>query len=279
MARREVRAVATTAFALLVMCEIIVAKLGGGAAAAEEKLYTQTFRSPAFELGPGDVIDKYLRVPMPPGHIALRSFDAQVVDEDRTPIPLFETYLHHWILLRFYVPKGTSGLGEDSQNVPNSGVCGDGGLEQWFGLGSETRRTNTSVPPPHGIVIGDPQSTPVGYEEVWVLNVHAIDTRGAVDVRGCTECVCELYNVTVDGHGRPLPTGYEGGMDCCHDETHCAVRADFMGPKRALFMEYTVSWVDISDAVVPVLVYILDVTDNRTAIDDEDLCEVRMMHS
>ncbi|RLM61869.1 uncharacterized protein C2845_PM14G19580 [Panicum miliaceum] len=35
-----------------------------------------------------------------------------------------------------------------------------------------------------------------------MLNVHAIDARGAADRPGCTECRCGLYNVTADASPR-----------------------------------------------------------------------------
>ena len=144
------------------------------------------------------------------------------------------------------------------QSLPraNSGVC-KGSLGQYFGLGSETRRTATWVPDPYGVEIGGGDA-PEGYEERWSLNVHAIDTRGAADKPGCTECRCDLYNVTVDEEG------YAGGTLCCSDQARCRVEEGFVdGEPRVLFLRYTVMWVDWSDAaVVPVRIYILDVADD-----------------
>jgi Stress up-regulated Nod 19 len=71
--------------------------------------------------------------------------------------------------------------------VRNSGLCKHT-LGQYYGLGSETRKTDTWVPDPYGIVVGNPEEVPAGYEERWLLNVHAIDTRGVTDRLGCTEC-------------------------------------------------------------------------------------------
>ena len=120
------------------------------------------------------------------------------------------------------------------------------------------------MPDPYGVEVGgDPP--PEGYgEERWVLNVHAIDTRGAADRAGCTECRCDLYNVTVDGDGRRIGAGYAGGTRCCYDETRCRVEEGFVdGEPRELFLRYTVTWVDWSDVVVvPVRIYILDVADD-----------------
>ncbi|MCI66361.1 stress up-regulated Nod 19 protein, partial [Trifolium medium] len=59
----------------------------------------------------------------------------------------------------------------------------------------------TDIPDPFGIEIGNPTEIPEGFEEKWMVNVHAIDTRDAEDKSGCTECKCGLYNVTVDEFG------------------------------------------------------------------------------
>ncbi|KAL0319026.1 UNVERIFIED_CONTAM: hypothetical protein Sangu_2058800 [Sesamum angustifolium] len=149
----------------------------------------------------------------------------------------------------------------------NSGVC-DSALPQYFGLGSETRRTSTYVPDPYGIEVGDPADIPDGYEEQWVLNVHAIDTRGAEDKLGCTECRCDLYNVTADEYGRALPLNYIGGFRCCYDSTRCRVKEGFEGVKRSLFLRYTVKYVDWDASIVPAKIYIFDVTDIWTKADE-----------
>ncbi|CAM6096559.1 unnamed protein product [Calypogeia fissa] len=239
-----------------------------------ETVHTKTFRSPGFTLGPGDVIDRYLPVAMPKGHIAVRSLDMTLVDSVGNQIPLSETYLHHWVLIRYYIdPSSTGNVGIETVPVANNGVCNPF-LVQWFGHGSEFRHTHTTVPAPYGIVLGNPDDVPEGLVEVWFLNVHAIDTRGVVDPRGCTECLCDVYNVSVDGYGKDLPPGYEGGMFCCHDETQCPLQLGFEDVRRELFLEFTITFVDFSDAVVPVKLYLLDVTDQRTAWDQPPQCQV-----
>ncbi|MQL84029.1 hypothetical protein Taro_016530 [Colocasia esculenta] len=232
-------------------------------------LRTSVFLSPPFILEPGSVVNQFYRdIDFPRGHIALKSLDAEVVDEAGNSIPLHETYLHHWLIVRYYglkesePPTKTIGWEHDlpkSIPVRNAGICHNT-LSQYFGLGSETRRTRTWVPDPYGIEAGNPEDAPYGYEERWMLNVHAIDTRGAVDRLGCTECKCDLYNVTIDEYGRPLRKGYIGGLFCCYDKTRCRVKQGFNDVPRKLYMKYTVKWVDWDDGVVPVKIYILDVT-------------------
>lgn len=245
----------------------------------ENGMKSAVFLSPKFELKPGSVANRvFNNIDFPKGHIAIKSFNAEVVDEAGNPIPLHETYLHHWIVLRNYQRKGIESPKNKSDNiiVSNSGLCKNG-LEQIFGLGSETRRTDTHVPDPYGIEVGNSIEIPQGFEERWFMNVHVIDTRGAEDKLGCTECRCDLYNATKDENGEALRKGYIGGMDCCHDGTKCKVREGFESVKRALFMRYTVKWVDWDSSIVPVKIYVLDVTDtwkkgDSNALDTKHHC-------
>lgn len=231
---------------------------------ASGKEKSAVFLSPEFVLGPGGVVNRFYQdVQFPRGHIALKNFNAEVVDGTGSPVPLHETYLHHWVLSRYYERKGPVQVPQtpDYISARNSGICQNDVLGQYFGLGSETRKTATHVPDPYGIEIGNPAQIPDGYEEKWLLNVHAIDTRGVEDGLGCTECRCDLYNVTEDEYGNPLSSDYEGGLRCCHDKTQCRLKDGAQGIGRSLYMKYTVKWVDWDSSVVPVKIYIFDVTD------------------
>ncbi|GMJ00141.1 hypothetical protein like AT5G61820 [Hibiscus trionum] len=256
----------------------------------ENKIQTAVFRSPKFVLGPGSVENRfYYNVDFPKGHIALKSFNAEVIDEAGNPVPLHETYLHHWLVVRYFVRKGVQ-ISEYDDHATlnssdyisgrNSGICQSPKLTQFFGLGSETRKTATYIPDPYGIEVGNPDEIPSGFEEQWLLNVHAIDTRGVEDKLGCTECRCDLYNVTVDEYGRPLRPDYKGGLLCCYDRAQCRVKQGFKGVRRTLYLRYTVKWVDMDSSVLPVKIYIFDVTDtwkrtrNSTGINAEHQCKV-----
>ncbi|KAK2437411.1 stress up-regulated Nod 19 protein [Trifolium repens] len=243
------------------------------------KIKLAVFLSSKFELGPGSVINRvYHDIDFPRGHIALKSFNGEVVDEVGNPIPLHETYLHHWGIVRYYQSKNATQtryesrkMHEESDNVidvRNSGICQENTLLQYFGLGSETRGTMTDIPDPFGIEIGNPAEIPEGFEEKWLVNIHAIDTRGAEDKVGCIECKCDLYNVTVDEYGKAIRPEYKGGLLCCYDYTQCKLKDDFEGPKRNLYLRYTVKWIDWDDFVVPVKIYIIDVTDSLKLSDD-----------
>ncbi|KAL5054669.1 hypothetical protein RYX36_035351, partial [Vicia faba] len=240
----------------------------------ENKIKSAVFLSPKFELGPGSVINRYFYgIDFPKGHIAVKSFNSEVVDEAGHSVPLHETYLHHWLVARYYQHKHVTHTEFDSHRmlqdsnhvlVRNNGLCQGNVLRQYFGVGSETRRTETHIPDPFGIEIGNPKEIPEGFEDKWLVNIHAIDTRGTEDKLGCTECKCDLYNVTVDEYG----PDYKGGMLCCSDYAQCKLKEGFEGAKRSLYLRYTVKWVDWDDSVVPVKIYVIDVTDTLKLSDD-----------
>ncbi|KAL8230452.1 hypothetical protein R6Q57_000230 [Mikania cordata] len=245
----------------------------------ENGLKTMVYSSPKITQHPGSVSNKfYYNIEFPTGHIAIKSFNAEVVDEAGNPVSLQETYLHHWVAVRYYERIGVEGQNHNGNHgfhksdfiiAGNAGICNNG-LTQFFGLGSETRKTSTHIPDPYGIQVGNPLEVPSGYEEKWMLNIHAIDTRGAVDAMGCTECRCNLYNVTNDEYGRPLNPNYVGGLYCCYDKTQCKVKNGLESVERNLYLKYTVKWVDWSDSIVPVKIFIFDVTDTweKTGIHD-----------
>ncbi|KAL2343692.1 hypothetical protein Fmac_004977 [Flemingia macrophylla] len=230
------------------------------------------FLSPKIELGPGSVSNKYyFGVDFPRGHIALKSISGELVDEAGKSVPLYETYLHHSFLIKFYQPRydGHRILNQsDNIIVRNSGLCQKDILRQYFVFGAEIRGTTIDIPDPFGIVVGNPAETPEGYEEKWMLNVHVIDTRGVANTRGCTECRCDLNNVTKDEHGKPLRSDYKGGLLCCYDGLQCRLREGLVGPKRNLYLRYTVKWVDRDMFIVPLKIYIIDVTDTFKKSDD-----------
>ncbi|KAH9617481.1 hypothetical protein KSS87_022935 [Heliosperma pusillum] len=244
--------------ALALFCTISQSRKQG-----EVMMKSAIYHSPEFVMQPGSVVNRfYYNIDFPRDHIGIKKFYAEVVDDTGESVSLHDTYLHHWIVMRYYQPVSTQDNSLNQSNaifVRNSGVCHN--LGQYFGLGSETRRTENRVPDPYAIQVGNPAEIPPGYEERWMLNVHAIDTRGAIDKLGCTECKCSLYNVTIDEFNRPISGDYEGGLYCCYDKTRCKVKKGFEHSPRKLYLRYTVNWFDWNESLLPVRIYIFDITD------------------
>ncbi|KAF5743639.1 hypothetical protein HS088_TW08G00224 [Tripterygium wilfordii] len=232
---------------------------------SENKIKSAVFLSPKLPFRPGSVLNKYYyNIGFPKGHIAIKSFNGELVDEALNPVPLHETYLHHWVVERYYQRKESDNLNNTRIQLMSNGLCQDTILRQYFGLGSETRKTATHIPDPYGIEVGNPVKIPDGYEEIWMLNIHGIDTRGVENRLGCTECWCDLYNVTPYLNGQPLgPDDYKGGLLCCSDGKQCRLRQEFKGAKRNLYLRYTVKWVDWDSNIIPVDIYVFDVTDTE----------------
>ncbi|KAK7316764.1 hypothetical protein RJT34_00471 [Clitoria ternatea] len=205
------------------------------------------FLSESFEMGPGSVAVKNLmNIKFPKGHIGVKSFDVELVDEDGNSIPLYETYFHHWFAIRYFV--NTTMLANHEPHLDlskgyifkrNEGICNSYILPHYWGLGGESRGTSSHIPDPFAVELGNPTETPDGHEEQWLFNIMVIDTRGVQDKRGCAECRCDhfnlskdFYNVTKDIHGQPLTTNYKGGLFCCQDNLQSKLRKGFQGPTR-----------------------------------------------
>jgi hypothetical protein len=69
-----------------------------------------------------------------------------------------------------------------------------------------------------------------------------------------------LFNTTTTEEGDPLSEGYLGGLHCCTDERRCAVKEDFHGPERTLYLQYTWEYVEWDECVVPTSNFGIDVT-------------------
>ncbi|RDY03791.1 hypothetical protein CR513_12579, partial [Mucuna pruriens] len=214
---------------------------------------------------PGQIAAKtFMDIKFPKGHVGVKSFDAELIDQEGNSIPSYETYLHHWFAIK-YIQNITMSVNpkfhhpEDLIFQRNEGTCNGYILPHYWGFGVESRGTTSNIPNPFAIEQGSPIKIPNGYEEKWLLNIMAIDTRGAKHKKGCTECRCnhinlpkDFYNVTKDMHNQPLTTDYKGGLFCCQDNVQCKLREGFQGPRRKLSLRYKISWVDWNKYQVPV---------------------------
>ncbi|KAL4191959.1 hypothetical protein AMTRI_Chr06g169910 [Amborella trichopoda] len=186
----------------------------------ELKLKTSVFLSPKLIMKPGSVQNNYYyNIDFPRGHIAIKGFDTEI------------TYIHHLTVVWYYALPSSDWKSEDTQNskivVNNAWVCQDDILNQYFGLGAESRETRTSL-----------------YEEG-----------------------CDLYNVTEDENGRPIEDNYYGGLRCCYDGTQCRLKEGLQGlGAKGVYVKYTVKWMEWDDSIIPFKIYLLDVTDSGERI-------------
>nr|KYP44597.1 hypothetical protein KK1_033876 [Cajanus cajan] len=232
--------------------------------------------SEKFEMGPGKIAVKtFLDIKLPKGHIGIKSFNAELVDENENSVPLYEIYLHHWLAIKYFENTSISRNIEQYHDLRNGiiyqrneGTCQGYILPHYWGLGSESRGTSSNLPNPFAVELGNPAKIPNGFKEKWLFNIMAIDTRGTLHRKGCTECRCNLlnlpkdfYNVTKGFDGKPLSLNYRGGLLCCQDNLQCKLRKDFDAPKKKVSLRYKIRWVNWDEHQVPLKFYILDATD------------------
>ncbi|KAJ4844306.1 hypothetical protein Tsubulata_016210, partial [Turnera subulata] len=213
------------------------------------------FYTPRFEMTPGiSVVKYYYNSDFPRGHIALKSFRAELVDDKGQVLPYSDSHnLTIPDLIESEVLPKVDGFIEVENSRPCNGVN-----RPYFGLGTEMRGTPTVVPDPYGIEVGDP----AGIDERWIVVVHAIDLRDTGHKIQCAECMRDLYNVTLDQFGKPLKPDYKGGMSCCYANCQCKVKEDALIVARGVRLRYFLEWADWDTSLfLPVRVHMLDVTD------------------
>jgi len=215
---------------------------------ADIPVFTKTFFSPSFSLLPGQILKHPINLTFPEGEIAITAFTADLVFDDGSesgnPVPLTQTYLHHWTV---------------QQEVNhNAGFCDYearyGGylkLSYLFGVGSESRNTPIKFDSPYGLVVND--------SDQWWVDLHAIDLRDTVDPLGCRECLCAETGVV------PRSKGYIGGLTCCKDGTRCRTKSsaaadDAPGKAVSYRLRYNISWREDIKSVAPVSIFVMDVT-------------------
>ncbi|KAG0592565.1 hypothetical protein KC19_1G262600 [Ceratodon purpureus] len=291
----------TQVWCLLFMCLAAVAAgrmivQEGGSACDNLNVKKVTYVSPPLTAMPGEVNNKFFPAMFPKGHIGIKSLNADLVYQNGEPVPLSDIYLHHWVMLEFGVPKekaqkhlghllrkmrrhhkhhmtyddATAFAAFEAPSHHHHRFHGDkkAKVMNFMGKGGETRHTETRLPGPYVMESGNPGE---GYETVWTLNVHGLDTRGTVNKEGCAECRCHLFNATTDEDGKPLPEGYIGGLRCCGDGNQCAVKEGFNGGKNTFHLRYEWEYIDWNECLIPTKSIGIDITNHNGY--DENLVE------
>ncbi|KAL9313995.1 hypothetical protein ACSQ67_019447 [Phaseolus vulgaris] len=125
----------------------------------ESYIKSATFLSEKFEVGPGKIVVKtLLDIDFPKGHIGVKSFDVEVVDENGKSVPLYETYLHHWFAVKYienitmsHYIKESHDLRNGIEFERNDGMCQGFLLPHYWGLGGESRGTSSNLPDPFAV--------------------------------------------------------------------------------------------------------------------------------
>lgn len=73
------------------------------------------------------------------GHVGIKSFDVELVDQEGNFISLYETYLYHWFAIKYHEnitmsPNPKSHCHEDVVYQRNEGTCNDGMLPFYWDL-------------------------------------------------------------------------------------------------------------------------------------------------
>ncbi|CAI8603109.1 unnamed protein product [Vicia faba] len=157
-----------------------------------------TYMSQWFEVGPGEVASKLMfDIDFARGHIGVKSFDVDLVDEQGKSVPLHEAYLHHYFAIKDIVKK----------NMPLSHNHND----HIKPFGDPILKRNDGIC--NGVEHGNPANTPEGWEEKWIFTLMVIDTRGTENKRSCTESrrrkLALRYKVTwVDWDQHQIPVRF-----------------------------------------------------------------------
>eukprot|EP00051_Salpingoeca_urceolata_P029503 m.6838 g.6838 ORF g.6838 m.6838 type:complete len:268 (-) comp2748_c0_seq1:329-1132(-) len=161
----------------------------------DPSLTYETFRSPAVPLKSGQVANtpnSFGPMPFVKGPVAVRHFEARVIDDDNNTVPLDEVYCHHWLIF------DDGGM---HKSTINDGLCP--GLANVWGIGAELLGTKYDYPEGYAIVTTG--------KEQWTANIHLIRTTNVPDVQMCIECHCKWGT----------PANPEGDIACCPDRTQC----------------------------------------------------------
>ncbi|KAH1162759.1 hypothetical protein GYH30_001311 [Glycine max] len=105
---------------------------------------TATFVSGSFEMGPGSIATKtFENIKFSKGHVGIKSFDAELVDQEGNSIPSYENYLHHWFAIKYHEnitmsPNPKLRRPKDVFFQRNEGTCNGGILPHYWGFRVES---------------------------------------------------------------------------------------------------------------------------------------------
>jgi hypothetical protein len=279
-----------------------------GTAASEvithpDGLREQTFISPGVTLSNGHIANKWLPIDWPKGHIAIKSFAADVVKSEpggEKPLPTpccggpteatrDEVFMHHWTVNKWQLPASIfkdmvkkhgydydltlrkrigyiEFLAGAGLNSGANGPCWDSTLHLYFGIGNEVRSKTKEGNDPYEF----PEPYGIEFDDDFMRRkgeFMVLNTH-LIDIRGARDRrACEECKCTELGT-RGFLNVTTGGLTCCHstnlDGGKCPIQPEVTHSNVTYYIRYTIKWRDFSAATLPLEVITLDATDNNT---------------
>jgi len=248
----------------------------------------QTFISPPMTLANGHIGNKWLPIDWPHGHIAVKSFVADVVKSGpngETPPPepccggpheaaRDEVFMHHWTVNKWQLPaslftKIVDAGGMDYQltwrkavgyiellagaglNSGANGPCFDSTLHLYFGIGNEVRTLTKEGKYPYEFP--DPYALEFQSDLMRKTGEFMVLNTHLIDIRGVrNKRACTECKCSELG-SHALTNGTEGGLNCCHstyyDGGKCALQnTTVQSTNQTYYIRYTLKWQDFNPA-------------------------------
>jgi len=242
-------------FAMEPIPDMIVGTEAGPVTSTPDGTYEQTFVTAPMILANGHVVNKWLPIDWPHGHIAVNGFAAEVVKsgpngELPPPTPCCggdshvasreEVYMHHWTVNKYQLPaalfkemvknggfdyelttRKMSGLleflGGAGLNSGANGPCWDSSLHLYFGIGNEVRTLGTEGQFPYSFP--DPYGIEFDSEMMRRKGEFMVLNTHLIDIREVRDkraCTeCKCSELGTHG-AHGLENITTGGLSCCH---------------------------------------------------------------
>jgi hypothetical protein len=264
----------------------------------------QTFVTSPMTLAQGEIVNKWIPIAWPKGHIAVKTFNADVVkansDGSMPPVtaccdgpnvaPRREVFMHHWTVQKWQLPASafkklveTCGrpydlefswkhalqtlLSDAGMNDGANGPCRQAELHLFFGIGNEVRGKPKTLN--NSYEFPDPYAIEFDSNRMKKQGEFMLLNTHLIDIRNVTDvrkCAeCDCEYLGVT----PKDHEYVGGLGCCHstgfDGGQCPVsKATTTKSNQTYHIRYTITWRDFDSTVKPLEVITFDATDNNS---------------
>jgi hypothetical protein len=275
-------------FAMEPLPDMIIGTDAGKVTTTPDGVHEQTFVGPAMTMLNGNVVNKWLPIDWPRGHIAVKAFAAEVVKsgprgEIPPPTPCCgvdshvasrqEVFMHHWTVNKWQLPASlfktiVAAGGVDFHltlhkavgllemlagaglNSGANGPCYDSSLHLYFGIGNEVRTKTKEGGFPY--YFPDPYGIEFDSDMMRKKGEFMVLNTHLIDIRGARDkrACTECKCSELGSHGfSPL---VEGGLTCCHstyyDGGKCKLKPSTIIQNQTYYIRYTLQWRDFNPA-------------------------------